>query len=89
MPVFDCYMALVLRTARNGQNAMNVVWHHDKGIELNVLKMIRNLAPAVNSNAAEYVEYDSSVGNLSKSTAHLKRADGDEVVSDMRVVGVP
>jgi hypothetical protein len=71
------------------KNAMDVVWHYDKGIKLNVLKMVRNLAPAVNSNAAEYVEYDSSVGNRSKSAAHLKCADGDEVVSDMRVVSVP
>jgi hypothetical protein len=60
----------------DGEYAVNMVGHYNEGMELHTRKMIRDIAPAIESDPSNHVEKDSVLFHFAEQEAHLRCADG-------------
>ena len=70
----------------DNQYAVNVVWHDDPLIQLNIWEMHRNLQPAIGGCVSGGVREHGSSGDCSEQVRAVVGADGDEVGTGLCVV---
>src|SRR5260370_14561524 len=65
-----------------------MVGHYNKGMELHKRKMIRDIAPAVESNPSNHVEQDPVGFHLAEQDAHFKCAYRQEILAALGIVEI-
>ncbi len=71
--------ARVLRTLAENQNGMQVVWHHDEGVEFRTRDVVGDLQPTVPGDPAYGCQVDVSILDRAEHAAAGSHADRHEV----------
>jgi hypothetical protein len=71
---------------REQENAMEMVRHHDEGVQHNVREVIQNGIPANRCGLRYLVGYHLAAHNLTKQTLPMSGADGYEIRPRLGIV---
>jgi len=68
---------------RNRENPVDMVWHEDERVKLNMREMLGNFAPAIEGDAANHIEDHGTVFDFAEDVSHFVGANGDEVLANL------
>jgi len=73
----------------NDDNAMHVIWHHDKGVQIDMRKMVRDSQPTLFYYLPGIIYAHLTVHHIAEQACSFMRTDGDEISAGLRIIVSP